>query len=186
MKSLRSFFALFFLVSIFLLPANAATITAADAKNHIGEQATVCGLVANKRVASQSQGTPTFVDLDKPYPNQSLTVLVWERDKGNVGLLPGSGQLCVTGQIVQYRGKAEIVLHSAASWYVPKAQSAPPPQLSNDRHYTNSDGQQVHSPAYSPGGAPPNATAQCTDGTYSFSQHRSGTCSHHGGVAKWL
>lgn len=30
------------------------------------------------------------------------------------------------------------------------------------------------------------ATAQCRDGSYSFSQHRRGTCSHHGGVAKWL
>lgn len=26
----------------------------------------------------------------------------------------------------------------------------------------------------------------CRDGTYSFSQHRAGTCSHHGGVARWL
>jgi hypothetical protein len=34
--------------------------------------------------------------------------------------------------------------------------------------------------------APPGATAQCRDGTYSFSQHHSGTCSHHGGVAQWL
>jgi len=34
--------------------------------------------------------------------------------------------------------------------------------------------------------APPGATALCRDGTYSYSQHRSGTCSHHGGVAKWL
>ena len=34
--------------------------------------------------------------------------------------------------------------------------------------------------------APPGATALCVDGTYSFSQHHSGTCSHHGGVAKWL
>jgi Protein of unknown function (DUF3761) len=33
---------------------------------------------------------------------------------------------------------------------------------------------------------PPGATALCRDGTYSFSQHHSGTCSHHGGVAKWL
>jgi hypothetical protein len=32
---------------------------------------------------------------------------------------------------------------------------------------------------------PPGATAQCCDGTYSFSQHRSGTCSHHGGVCQW-
>ena len=35
-------------------------------------------------------------------------------------------------------------------------------------------------------GPPPGATAQCNDGTYSFSQHHSGTCSHHGGVAQWL
>lgn len=38
-----------------------------------------------------------------------------------------------------------------------------------------------------PANAPPaGATAQCRDGTYSFSQHRQGTCSHHGGVARWL
>src|SRR2546427_8715340 len=34
--------------------------------------------------------------------------------------------------------------------------------------------------------APTGATARCRDGTYSFSRHRSGTCSHHGGVAMWL
>jgi Protein of unknown function (DUF3761) len=34
--------------------------------------------------------------------------------------------------------------------------------------------------------SPAGATAKCADGTYSFSQHRSGTCSHHGGVAEWL
>jgi uncharacterized protein DUF3761 len=33
---------------------------------------------------------------------------------------------------------------------------------------------------------PAGATARCRDGTYSFSRHRSGTCSHHGGVAAWL
>jgi|SRR5581483_399596 len=33
---------------------------------------------------------------------------------------------------------------------------------------------------------PPGATARCRDGTFSFSQHHSGTCSHHGGVAQWL
>lgn len=28
-------------------------------------------------------------------------------------------------------------------------------------------------------------TAQCVDGTYSYSQNRQGTCSHHNGVAIW-
>jgi hypothetical protein len=34
--------------------------------------------------------------------------------------------------------------------------------------------------------APVGATALCGDGTYSYSAHRRGTCSHHGGVAGWL
>lgn len=34
--------------------------------------------------------------------------------------------------------------------------------------------------------APAGATAKCRDGTYSFSEHASGTCSHHGGVAVWI
>jgi hypothetical protein len=34
--------------------------------------------------------------------------------------------------------------------------------------------------------APPGATAVCRDGTYSYSKHHSGTCSHHGGVKRWL
>jgi len=41
-------------------------------------------------------------------------------------------------------------------------------------------------PAPSQHSAPPGATALCRDGTYSFSQHRRGACSHHGGVSKWL
>jgi hypothetical protein len=44
----------------------------------------------------------------------------------------------------------------------------------------------VCSPYSSPSGPPAGATAKCNDGTYSFSQHRSGTCSGHGGVAEWL
>ena len=35
-------------------------------------------------------------------------------------------------------------------------------------------------------GAPAAATALCNDGTYSESQHRSGTCSNHKGVKQWL
>lgn len=59
------------------------------------------------------------------------------------------------------------------------------PALSNDNYYTNSQGNQVHSPAYSDS-VPAGASAVCRDGTYSFSQSRRGTCSRHGGVAQWL
>jgi hypothetical protein len=51
--------------------------------------------------------------------------------------------------------------------------------------YTNVDGNQVHVPVQAPS-APAGATAHCRDGSWSFSRHRSGTCSGHGGVAQWL
>jgi hypothetical protein len=41
-------------------------------------------------------------------------------------------------------------------------------------------------PAAGSSSAPAGATALCRDGTYSYSQHRSGTCSRHGGVSSWL
>lgn len=53
--------------------------------------------------------------------------------------------------------------------------------------YLNSQGEWMPSPCFSEGRGPPaGASAQCRDGTYSFSRSRRGTCSHHGGVARWL
>jgi hypothetical protein len=59
------------------------------------------------------------------------------------------------------------------------------PKCTDNGTYVNSKGETVKRPENC-SGAPQGATAQCRDGTYSFSQSRRGTCSHHGGVAKWL
>ncbi|SDE30672.1 DUF3761 domain-containing protein [Paraburkholderia lycopersici] len=59
--------------------------------------------------------------------------------------------------------------------------------LDNHHSYQNRSGDTVHSPAHSRSGrVPEGASAQCRDGTYSFSRHHSGTCSRHGGVGRWL
>jgi opacity protein-like surface antigen len=60
----------------------------------------------------------------------------------------------------------------------------------NVNPYTGQAGTRAPEPSYTPYYAPsytPQATptAQCNDGTYSYSQSRSGTCSYHGGVAVW-
>jgi len=57
--------------------------------------------------------------------------------------------------------------------------------LPSSRSYVNVDGIRVRSPVFTET-KPDGATARCRDGSYSFSQHRSGTCSHHGGVAEWF
>jgi hypothetical protein len=64
------------------------------------------------------------------------------------------------------------------------ADSATAPS-SKPRSYVKRNGQRVKSPVRSPF-VPAGATALCRDGSWSFSKHRQGTCSHHAGVAKWL
>jgi hypothetical protein len=52
-------------------------------------------------------------------------------------------------------------------------------------YYTARSGHQVHRPVQA-SRAPAGASAQCRDSTWSFSESRRGTCSHHGGVSRWL
>jgi predicted RNA-binding Zn-ribbon protein involved in translation (DUF1610 family) len=53
----------------------------------------------------------------------------------------------------------------------------------NNNYYVNSSGNLVHSPSC--GEEHQKRTAECRDGSVSFSEHRRGTCSYHGGVAHW-
>lgn len=51
-------------------------------------------------------------------------------------------------------------------------------------YYTNVSGHRVYRPVFATH-APRGWSAQCADGSYSFSEHHRGTCSHHGGVSQW-
>jgi DNA/RNA endonuclease YhcR with UshA esterase domain len=90
------------------------SISAPEAKNHAGESATVCGKVVSTHYAERSRGNPTFINLDKPYPNQVFTILIWGSDRSKFGdpeeKYRGK-QVCVTGTITMYRGSAEVVAH---------------------------------------------------------------------------
>ncbi len=83
--------------------------------------------------------------------------------------------------LISYKGKSGYV----ASKYLSHNQPAQYHHSSSHHSYTNSEGVKVQSPTHYKS-APAGATALCRDGTYSFSQHRRGTCSHHGGVSRWL
>jgi Protein of unknown function (DUF3761) len=69
---------------------------------------------------------------------------------------------------------------TAAIGSAPAGHSGPPCYISKPT------GDCVPDPEQAPGGvAPPGWHAQCRDGSYSFSEHHSGTCSGHGGVQQW-
>ncbi len=93
-------------------------LTAVKAKDHIGEQATVCGKVITTRYAAMTRGKPTFLNLDKPYPNPLFTVLIWGDNREKFGTPEekyGDKQVCVTGKITKYREGSEIVVSDPQS-----------------------------------------------------------------------
>ena len=103
-------------VTLLLLAAAALPqtqhITAREAKNHVGEKATVCGRVAGIHFVSSGKGQPTFVHFDEQYPNQVFTLVIWGTDRPKFGRpedLYRNKDLCVTGKITSYLEVPEIV-----------------------------------------------------------------------------
>jgi DNA/RNA endonuclease YhcR with UshA esterase domain len=98
------------------------SISAAEAKSHVGEKTTVCGEVASAHYAQRSRGNPTFINLDKPYPNQVFTILIWGSDRtkfDNPEQTYSGKRVCVTGKIDDYKGTAEIVVHDPSQIKTP-------------------------------------------------------------------
>jgi hypothetical protein len=87
-----------------------------EAGDHIGERATVYGVVESTAYAFSSKGQPTFLNLGKPYPNQVFTVVIWGDNRNNFSYLPEIyykyKTIYVTGLIEPYDGIPEIEVTS--------------------------------------------------------------------------
>jgi len=107
---------LFFLLA-FYTSAQTNKITAAEAKDHVGETRTVCGKVASTHFASNSKGQTTSLNLDEPYPKEIFTIFIWGSDRAKFGTPETKykgARVCVTGKITSYRGKPEIIATEAS------------------------------------------------------------------------
>ena len=88
------------------------TLTASEAGANLGETATVCGVVVSAKYATRVHGAPTFLNLDRPYPDHPFTIVIWETDRGVFGepeVAYADKLVCVTGKIDAYKGKPQIV-----------------------------------------------------------------------------
>jgi hypothetical protein len=104
---------IFMLLLVCPIAACAAPLNPEEAASHVGENATVCGLVASARYAAQATAAPTFLDFGKPYPNQIFTAIIFGSDRAKFEapeLSLREKQVCVTGALFLYQGKPEIVL----------------------------------------------------------------------------
>ncbi|HKM70436.1 MAG TPA: hypothetical protein VJX94_10325 [Stellaceae bacterium] len=100
-------------VGLCAFSASAADLRPEDAVSHIGETATVCGVVASAKFETNAKSQPTLLDLGKSYPHAVFTAVIYGGARSEFGTPETSlrgKRICVTGQISDYRGKPEIVL----------------------------------------------------------------------------
>jgi hypothetical protein len=90
----------------------ADTIPSAKAKEHVGQDGTVCGKVADTRYL-ESARRPTFLNFDERYPNHTFTAVIFGENRAKFGA-PEKDYLdrdiCVTGKIEDYNGKPQIIV----------------------------------------------------------------------------
>lgn len=84
-----------------------------EVSRHIGDSVTVCGQVDDLRYFESSKNSPTFLNIGGKYPNQLLTVVIWgdvrKQFKNNPDELKGK-QVCITGRIILFKDRPEIVI----------------------------------------------------------------------------
>lgn len=83
-----------------------------DALKHIGQMATVTGKVfGGKLIASNNM---TLLDINGYNPNQDLTIVINNADRAKFKGKPEADfkgkEVIVTGKIIDYKGKAEIIV----------------------------------------------------------------------------
>jgi len=93
-----------------------ASISADAAGYYIGQWATVCGKVVDSNYARSSNGSPTFLNFDRPYPTHPFTVVIWRDRRSNFPANPENyylnEYLCATGKIESYKRKPQIVVEN--------------------------------------------------------------------------
>lgn len=87
-------------------------LRADEAPAHAGEWARVCGTVASARYVAELRDRPTFLNLDRPYPDPAFTVVIRGVDRRRFGRPEktyAGRAICATGTIELYRGRPQIV-----------------------------------------------------------------------------
>ncbi|MBW4890057.1 hypothetical protein KXQ82_10035 [Mucilaginibacter sp. HMF5004] len=92
------------------------TIAAADAAKHIGENVTISSKVFSARFLDQS--SIVFLNVGAKFPDSPLTIVIKGDDlkkfKENPADTFKDKTITVTGTLVDYKGKAEIVVTDPA------------------------------------------------------------------------
>jgi micrococcal nuclease len=92
------------------------TIAVKDASKHIGETVTICDKIYGGKFLSGAG--LTLIDMGGAHPNEVLTLLIKGDDRKKFKDAPEETfkdkAVCVTGTLVDYKGKPEIIITDPA------------------------------------------------------------------------
>lgn len=81
-----------------------------DAMKYVGKKVTICARVYGVKISDKV----TFLNLGDKFPNSLLTVVIFDKDRNNFPFpadeMYNDRNVCVIGEIVEYKGKAEIIV----------------------------------------------------------------------------
>lgn len=85
-----------------------------DAAKHEGDSVTICTKVFGGRYFENSNRAPTLLNAGAKYPDAPLTIVIFGENRINFKNKPEEfytdKNICVTGRIVIYKGKPEIII----------------------------------------------------------------------------
>lgn len=88
-------------------------INTAQVKEYIGKDACVCGKVVSTKFSENGKTNPTYINLDKKYPEQVFTLMIFGQDRQNFSYKPEEflqgKTICVKGKIGEYKGSPQII-----------------------------------------------------------------------------
>ncbi len=89
------------------------TITPLQAKKFVGQEVCVCGKVVSTHFVANSKTGPTYINLDKKYPQQIFTLMIFGADRKNFSYKPEEflqgKNICVKGKVTEYKGLPQII-----------------------------------------------------------------------------
>lgn len=90
-----------------------------DALDHVGEKVTVEGPVVGTSYARSSNGSPTFLNVGRDYPDPDrFTVIIWVQNRDRFPSAPEDAYrgktIRVTGTVAVYKGSAQIEAKSSS------------------------------------------------------------------------
>ena len=88
-------------------------INTVQARDFIGKEACVCGKVVSTKFNENGKTNPTYINLDKKYPEQVFTVMIFGQDRSNFSYKPEDflqgKTICVKGKVTEYKGTPQII-----------------------------------------------------------------------------